>query len=40
MSQYAVSNISSDSNKGIKLLELFKTSTELELFFWNDSYII
>ncbi len=38
MTQQAISNISPDSNKGIRLLKLFKTSTELELFFWNDSH--
>ena len=38
ITQQAITNISLDSSKGIKLLELFKTSTELELFFWNDSY--
>lgn len=38
ITQQAITNISFDSSKGIKLLELFKTSTELELFFWNDSY--
>jgi thiaminase (transcriptional activator TenA) len=39
ITQQAVLNISPNSTKGIRLLELFKLSSELELFFWNDSYI-
>jgi thiaminase len=37
ITQQAISDISPNSNKGIRLLELFKLSSELELFFWNDS---
>ncbi len=39
ITQHAVLDIVADSKKGIRLLNLFKISTELELYFWNDSYI-
>jgi thiaminase/transcriptional activator TenA len=39
ITQQTVLNISPNSTKGIRLLELFRLSSKLELFFWNDSYI-
>lgn len=37
--QHAIQDITIDSKKSVRLLNLFKISTELELYFWNDSYI-
>ena len=39
ITQHVVLDIVADSKKGVRLLNLFKISTELELYFWNDSYI-